>query len=233
MRTVSYHVKLLLAAAASLLLLLAYAPAALGQKTVTLEYTVRVYATITDYYYGRPMEEHFFRVTLSPAGDGGYNVESVDYRGLGASIYNAQSLMRALSFPGEWHFALPPSVVEEAARDRNASYGNARLIYVGRDGITVPPEGLEDGVLVILSTPQGGKRILYDEETGIALREYFLIRAGLAQRSVVVVQVDKAPPIIGDEAVSEGSIAFFQAASAFITLGALAVFALRGRYRIL
>ncbi len=222
----------LLATAVLLVMILAPQPPAWAQGGLSVEYVVRIFPTLTDYYYGRASEEHFFTVSLEPEGEG-YRVTSVSFSGMGASVFRLPSLVGALSFPGEWHFALPPGVLREAVEGGETSYNGARVLYVSHDAVTFAGGRMEDGVVVILSTQEGGKRVLYDDETGIMLREYFIVRGSLGQRSVVITQVHSSPGIIGDEEISRASILVFQAASALITLMALGVFALRERYRVL
>ena len=223
---------IVLATVALLALIIAPQAPAGAQGGLSVEYVVRIFPTLTDYYYGRASEEHFFTVSLEPEAEG-YRVTSVSFSGMGASVFRLPSLVGALSFPGEWHFALPPAVLRDAVARGESSYNGAGVLYVSHDAVTFAGGSMEDGVVVILSTREGGKRVLYDDETGIMLREYFIVRGSLGQRSVVITQVYKAPSIIGDEEISRASILLFQAASALITLTALGVFALRERYRVL
>ena len=204
-------------------------------NTVTVEYTIKIYTSQEKYYMDSYSAIHYLRVTFVNKNNS-YMVSDIVYEKGSPSILAWNALQATINYPSREHFALDPSILKTATLKKEVNIDGYKIVYEGKDAIVFGKNRIEDGVLVVLVLENGGKEVLYDEETGILLKEFFVVTTGppsIGKKYFVSVIISEGPSFLGDEGINRWNIKFFQAISFIITVFAIAAFSQRNRYRIL
>ncbi len=207
-----------------------------GENMVTLVYRVSVFLSQTSYYEGSPyctfdvkvvFEEKsgsYIPKSLSviPPGDGGI-----------VCVGLASSFKTLIEAPGLDHFAINPKLLHEVKERNRMKIGDVKYVFMTRSAVSLGDNRMEEGYQLILFFGKGAKEVLYDDDSGLLLSEFYIVEKTFGPSYIVYMRVVKAPSFIGDEGVSRTAIRAFQAVSTIILLMALAAVAVREKYRVL